>query len=574
MTTPGLPVIGTVPAQAYEGRRVRELQDITEETARDGIEAPLYAAYGQMFPQWANLWNGFTSIQDFLHNLALAIGANPLANTIAGLFEGIGDFLGDLPSLRQILNQIIDILNGVIVTPINNAVQGIKDWFSDLLNWRTKTAADVDTMADNINNAVIEGGTKTGTGKIGDVFDRLSGLFGLAGNAQRVAVAAQQQLQELQNESNQPGFEGNAWSTQFAGGDGSPISSTDFTGSPELVIRGSYGYVGISEDAPSGYYHRVANYDFASDVQSVAIVLGNKTGNLWTGAALACDAAGTQGAYVRANDDRIEIGRFTRSGSNWTFTPWYFESKPPSEGDSLRLRRAGHNYWVLRNGTVVISWTDTGASVPQGATNRRALFFQQKGTNIFGGPIASRRMAAFAMADWPAPGGTVTVPSWQITRNSASAVALTVAHGGQAPMPDSFYTLIDQSNDVTVDLVTGAVTINTAGLYELYATSINRDDNDSGGLNNNNGNTVNAWRASPWVLYVDGIAKAGPIQSGGVIPVFLSAGQVIRSGVSASAPNYPSMRGGGETSTDVPATSNITHVGGASATFFGRKVSA
>ncbi|QDF15399.1 minor tail protein [Gordonia phage Mollymur] len=528
------------------------------------------------------LFDSFLPIQDFV---------KAVVDTMSGDSGALGRFLGTwldsidwlnvenwafevpgLDLLQRIVNQVMDILNGLIVTPINSAVAGIKDWFSDLLNWRTRTATDVDSIADNINNAVTEGGTKTGTGKIGDVFDRMAGLFGLAGNAQRIAVAAQQQLQELQNESNQPGFEGFSWSTQFSGSDGSPISNTDFLGSPELVIRGSYGYVGISESAPEGTYYRVANYAFASDVQSAAIVLGNRTGNLYSGVAVACDANGTQGAYLRANDDRFEIGRFTRSGSSWQFIPWTGDTKPPSEGDSLRLRRAGHNYYVLRNGTVVLSWTDTGASVPQGDMYRRAMFFEQKGFNVFGGPIASRRLAGFAMADWPAPGGTVTVPSWQLVRNSASAVALTVGHGAQAMMPDGFYTLIDQSHDVTVNLQTGAITINTTGLYEIYATSINRDDNDSSGLNNNNGNTVNAWRASPWVLYVDGVGKAGPIQSGGVIPVFLTAGQVVRVGVSASVPNYPSMRGGGETSTDVPATSNITHVGGASATFFGRKL--
>lgn len=52
---------------------------------------------------------------------------------IEGLFDAALDFVEDgLETLERVVGQILDIFNNVVVTPINNLVQGIKDWWNGI----------------------------------------------------------------------------------------------------------------------------------------------------------------------------------------------------------------------------------------------------------------------------------------------------------------------------------------------------------------------------------------------------------------------------------------------------------
>lgn len=51
-----------------------------------------------------------------------------------------------LPTIQSMVNQISDIFNGLIVTPINAAIQGVKDWFADLVGWRSTTTTNVSAV--------------------------------------------------------------------------------------------------------------------------------------------------------------------------------------------------------------------------------------------------------------------------------------------------------------------------------------------------------------------------------------------------------------------------------------------
>ena len=52
---------------------------------------------------------------------------------IEGLFDAALDFVEEgLETLERIVGQILDIFNNVVVTPINNLVQGIKDWWNGI----------------------------------------------------------------------------------------------------------------------------------------------------------------------------------------------------------------------------------------------------------------------------------------------------------------------------------------------------------------------------------------------------------------------------------------------------------
>lgn len=479
-----------------------------------------------------------------------SVGPDPLEE----LWDNMIDALEDIPI--RILIGIIGIVP-IVGQPIANA---LGDWLLDTNDKAVSANAKSDNIATNINNAV-NGGSASGGGLIAGVFDAVSNIFGTADSAQKIAIAAQQQIQDLQNETSNPDFNGFAWSTIFSGSDGAPLSSTDWAGSSQIVIRGDSGYAGVAEGSADGHYYKTSQYEFTSDTQSASVVLGSRTADtLWTSVEVRCDPGMTQGAFVRANRTTIQLGRFTRSGSTWTWTVWTSQSRTNNQGDILRIRTSGDNYYVLVNGTTVISWTDSGASVSKGAGFRRAGFTEEKSTSIFGSPIASFRLASFAMADWLPPGGTVTTPAWRLRRGAGSAVSLDVAAGSVAVLPSSFYTVNDLAASVTVtNLGTGQITITETGWYAVSASMTQRQDTTR---------AESGWMPSPWVLYIDGTAAVGPIMAGVATEVYLAAGQVIRPGVSATWP----VSHGGDTSTS--ANSSVGFISGApAASFTGRKIS-
>ena len=48
-----------------------------------------------------------------------------------------------LGTVQRMVQQITDIFNGFVITPINAAVQGVKDWFANLLGWQSTTTSNV-----------------------------------------------------------------------------------------------------------------------------------------------------------------------------------------------------------------------------------------------------------------------------------------------------------------------------------------------------------------------------------------------------------------------------------------------
>lgn len=479
--------------------------------------------------------------------------------TPAGSFDTPEELVQDLiPAIRKkIFRDLLGAIGGVPI--IGDAVEdALAGWLNDSRQKAVSADTKSDNIATNINNAV-NGGSASGGGLIAGVFDAVSNIFGTADSAQKIAIAAQQQIQDLQNETSNPDFNGFAWSTIFSGSDGAPLSSTDWAGSSQIVIRGDSGYAGVAEGSADGHYYKTSQYEFTSDTQSASVVLGSRTADtLWTSVEVRCDATMTQGAFVRANRTTIQLGRFTRSGSTWTWTVWTSQSRTNNQGDILRLRTSGDNYYVLVNGTTIISWTDSGASVSKGTGFRRAGFTEEKSTNIFGIPIASYRLASFAMADWLPPGGAVTTPAWRLRRGSGSAVELTVAAGATAVMPSGFFTVNDLASAVTVtNLGTGQIVISETGWYEITASLMARRSSATA--------WADGWFPVPWALYVDGVAIAGPIMAYGAATVYLAAGQNVRPGLVAA---WPVAYG-----ESTVATSEVSHISGApAASFTGRKV--
>lgn len=114
------------------------------------------------------------------------------ASEIVGLIQQAQ--VSGLAIMQTVINQILDILNGNIVTPINSLVQGVKDWFG--LN-QNKTSAlnssgqlDAGNLVGEIAKESVEGLTDLGanvTGIAKNIFDKWFGGTSAAGTPAEVA---------------------------------------------------------------------------------------------------------------------------------------------------------------------------------------------------------------------------------------------------------------------------------------------------------------------------------------------------------------------------------------------------
>lgn len=576
----------------------------------DGIGGPLAAAWEWINAITSAFQGDFGPLEDLLGEVieGFVAGFTDLKAAFEGTYTGTdsvllgiqsfvsGKWLG-LGNAQTMLQQIADILNGLIVTPINSAVQGVKDWFAGLLGWQSSTTADVATatsnaasassaaanaqtasnqIAQNINNA-ISGGVAAGSGAIAQAFDSVASIFGLASAANTAAISAQTQLAAQQNgsDSNTSGF---SWSTQFSGSDGA-LSSSDWTTNGIQIVDGT-GYAGIPSGSANGYYYALANYLLTTDTDSAVMTLGTLNGgnsssfggaDYYTGLGIRCNADFTTGAFCRVNKSGISIGKFNRSGTSLTFTVLSSASMTVNAGDVVRFKASGSNYYALVNGSTKLSVTDSGGTIPVGASYRSAGFFEQRASNVFF-TDNSFRVASFGMSDWKDGSAAVTTPSWRLRRGTTSAVTLSVATGEQAAMPANFYTVQDLASAVTVTtLGTGQITILQDGWYEISASQTSNDTTDkNSSATGTQSYWANAWRACHWVLFVDSVAIVGPISSGSSVTVFLAAGQVVYPGVVAAYPLSDGVSGAGANGYITSTISNIS--GGPSASFMGRKV--
>lgn len=93
--------------------------------------------------------------------------------------EWVNGLTGALANIGTVINQLGDVFNGLVVTPINNAVAQVIDWFNGLLGYQSDTTSA--TIANASKIAALEA-NRTGTDNYGnhatDDFDRDTGLGG------------------------------------------------------------------------------------------------------------------------------------------------------------------------------------------------------------------------------------------------------------------------------------------------------------------------------------------------------------------------------------------------------------
>lgn len=521
------------------------------------------------------------NIEDRLQ--AITADGKITASEIVGLIQQAQ--VSGLAIMQTVINQILDILNGNIVTPINSLVQGVKDWFGLNQNKTQKltsggnlTTADVtgtfdmsrvDDLVDNLGNilsGVKDGADGVGTGTTGAIGDRINqakdsllALLGLSQDALKSAIAAQTTLQEQETEQNTG--DGNSYSFVFSRADGAALNATDWTTGPtpgDITIRGDSGYAGVKNGNPDGYFFASPNYTYASDGQSASFVLGNtQNGNYYSGVFIRCNADRTTGAYCLAKEGEVRVGKFTRSGTSWTFaTPMTFQGGLSSvkQGARIEIRCSGNNFFVRVNGKPVTSATDVAGTIAAGPDYRYAMFCVQRATSWF--TYDSYRIAAFAMSDYSPSGGSATLSNaWSLTRSSTSGFTYTDPITSAGQLPASFFTFTDYANGATItDLGRGAVTVDQAGLYKLATTC--RPYSAKGPV------------TPHWCLYRNDVQVTGAIGPGAEFEILLNAGDKIQPALIVV--DYD-VRSNGSTGSETVVSRTITQVFGV-ASFTGRKL--
>ena len=265
--------------------------DIWDDLSVQNIVQKILDLFGLDIPNWESVLAAFG-----LEDLQAAIegtytGDNPALLAIQAAIGLIRSLVG---GVQTAVNQIGDIVNGLIVTPINNAVINFRNWWNNLVGWQGTTTTAVstaDTKATNAQTAAGDASTAAGaasalagaaqtaagtaqnlanaaqtavnqfvdyvwqgasnaigggTGKTqSEARSALLTLFGISNDAQTKAIDAQTKLQQLlaQEEANNSG--GNSGSDDFN------RSNSTLLGPLWLTINGSNPstYLGVKSNA-------------------------------------------------------------------------------------------------------------------------------------------------------------------------------------------------------------------------------------------------------------------------------------------------------------------------------------
>lgn len=158
MTSPNQPapdgsfVVGDDYGQDITEDQFRQMFEIPRPTLQDGLDImrdqllklPLEAleAFKTLIPDWVE--EDFASVGRAVNKIMSILIA-----PIRFLLET--DWLTWLSDtwefFRSMVMQVIDILRGITIVPITNAIQEVKDWFEGLTGWRLARESDIATLS-------------------------------------------------------------------------------------------------------------------------------------------------------------------------------------------------------------------------------------------------------------------------------------------------------------------------------------------------------------------------------------------------------------------------------------------
>jgi hypothetical protein len=305
---------------------------------------------------------GIADLEEFVLSIPIV---GDIYEVIKKMVTGIGDItlpdiLGDsatfLATLNTIVNQILDIINGVIVTPINTAVGGVMDWFQDLLGFNDGTAWN--TV--NASKAIAEIQAKMALGAtFNENFDR----------ADNVSVL------------------GNGW---IQGGAGQALG----------LIGGA---ARLKNDLLPSYGRRYAIRPEAADSPNHAVSVAVNPAGVAIGACtsiiIRSNSDMTAFAYANLFGKSCYMGFGTRSGTTWTFNdfPGSAGAKTTdftlAESSLVEFSANGNVYTLLVNGKTILTYTDAANTVPLTAARSYTGFASE--TKLVGLPQYSWGLANF-----------------------------------------------------------------------------------------------------------------------------------------------------------------------------------
>lgn len=294
-------------------------------------------------------------------------------------------------------------------------------------------------------------------------------------NAEAAAIAAQFAAAQANQGSSTP--LGIVVSVDIQGADGVALSGTDWgTSGPaadDVVVRGtSVPCVGIADGEAVGHYWVPSQYEFLTSNQRVEVVAGQGGGHGSASYTLIhCDTAITEGAYLKYTTAGLDCGRFTRSGSTFTFTPFAggsWEGKIGS-GSRVEIQNFGTTYDLSVNGVVVKTVVDAGATVTMDASHVTTAVVLERKLVTYNpglpwettGTTDSLRPSAVLISDY-----IPIVYDGSGARMYRTSTAVVAASSGVNPMPGSFFGVVGAStDDITSDPTTGKFTVDASGWY-------------------------------------------------------------------------------------------------------------
>lgn len=182
------------------------------------------------------------------------------ADAIIGYFQTLGpvltstfvDFLNNsFNVLSTIVNQILDILNGLFVTPVNDLVQGVKDWFTSV----QQTGAGVGDLVGGLVSGVVGG--------VGGFFDALGALLGQGPSAIPAYTPQNSAIANVQGQINSIQAQISSTGEGAADGFNYPPISADWVSIYNSVDIADGGYVVPPHPGTAGSYYTCQRWNGA-----------------------------------------------------------------------------------------------------------------------------------------------------------------------------------------------------------------------------------------------------------------------------------------------------------------------
>ncbi|GAB4701004.1 hypothetical protein MOKP118_45140 [Mycobacterium avium subsp. hominissuis] len=416
-------------------------------------------------------------------------------NTVESAVETIVNaiLVDPLGSIRTVITQIIEIFQGLAVTPVNEGVQSIKDWVNGLNSYKSTTTTELTNQNTWLSRLITDvlilldffhltypvgSPTDTATTTVGgkrtwwSASVDLNDLFHVqtgGTNPQAAPATMGQSIQALEQTvtdlSNQvtvltTASDGRSkMADSFAQGSGSnndwgPNFTVSGTGSSHLADS-----VLVWDSSTIGdYLQGITSYATPGDIQVIKMTLqtaiqygGKNTIRARVG------ASWSRYVFARFSYNQVELGYYNGTSE----TVWDTKSCSPSPGAQLELwcgdNTSDWKFYVLVNSQVVASYNDTAHVSAKGSSYRLSGLRLESGS-FWGFNSPPGNVTYFEAGDGST--SNVTGTGMRVYRNSTAYVGSTVT----TTMPTNYYDTVDYcSSDIHWNGLNA--TVDKAGQY-------------------------------------------------------------------------------------------------------------